>query len=41
MNIFFLWIQRVKTSPYKEVKESGNCSTTPYKGVDVTGEIHF
>jgi len=23
---------------YKEVEESGNGSTTPYKGVDVTGE---
>jgi len=35
---FFLWMQRVKTTPYKEVEESGNRSTTPYKGVDVTGE---
>jgi len=31
-------MQRVKTTPYKEVEKSGNRSTTPYKGVDVTGE---
>jgi len=35
MSIFFLWMQRVKTTSYKEVEESG---TTPYKGMDVTGE---
>jgi len=38
MNIFFLWMQLVKTSSYKEVEESGNRSTTSYKGVNVTGE---
>jgi len=38
MSIFFLSMQLVKTTPYKEVEESGNHSTTPYKGVDVTGE---
>jgi len=26
-------MQLVKTTPYKEVEESGNRSTTPYKGV--------
>jgi len=26
---FFIWMQRVKTTPYKEVEESGNRSTTP------------
>jgi len=31
-------MQLVKITPYKEVEESGNRSTTPYKGVDVTSE---
>jgi len=31
-------MQLVKTTSYKEVEESGNRSTTPYKGVDVIGE---
>jgi len=35
---FFSLNATVKTTPYKEMEESGNCSTTPYKGVDVTGE---
>jgi len=31
-HFFFLWMQLVKTTSYKEVEESGNRSTTPYKG---------